>query len=122
MSDLGITEIKAFLPSRDYALSQRFYQDLGFTRASEGGGVAYFHRGHASFLLGDFRPEGPLYLHLLVQDVEVWWQHVHGCAVARTYADQGVTLSAIEQQAWRMRDFVLTDPAGVVWRIGQNTD
>jgi hypothetical protein len=25
------------------------------------------------------------------------------------------------QQPWRMRDFVLYDPSGVLWRIGQNT-
>ena len=48
MSDLSVTEIKAFVPSRDWALCKRFYQDLGFTMASEGGGVAYFHRDHAA--------------------------------------------------------------------------
>ena len=51
MSNLKVTEIKAFVPSKNFALSKQFYQDLGFTLASEGGGVAYFHFGHVSFLL-----------------------------------------------------------------------
>jgi uncharacterized glyoxalase superfamily protein PhnB len=33
-----------------------------------------------------------------------------------------VTVGAIEQQPWRMRDFVVSDPSGVLWRIAQNTD
>jgi uncharacterized glyoxalase superfamily protein PhnB len=28
----------------------------------------------------------------------------------------------VEEQPWGMRDFVLFDPCGVLWRIGQSTD
>ena len=125
MSDLSVTEIKAFVPSRDWALCKRFYQDLGFSMASEGGGVAYFHRDHAAFLLCDYNTgalEGGFHLHLLVHHVDAWWQHVQASGVAQTYAEHGVTVGAIEQQPWRMRDFTLTDPSGVTWRIAQNTD
>ena len=34
MTHLRITEIKAFVPAKDFALSKQFYQDLGFTLAS----------------------------------------------------------------------------------------
>jgi hypothetical protein len=47
--NLTPVEIKAFVPARDYALSKQFYADMGFTMASDGGGVAYFHRGHVAF-------------------------------------------------------------------------
>ena len=30
---LTVTEIKAFVPAKDFELSKRFYQDLGFTIA-----------------------------------------------------------------------------------------
>ena len=50
MPNLTVTEIKAFVPARDFSLSRQFYQDLGFTLASDGDGVAYFHFG-ASLLL-----------------------------------------------------------------------
>jgi hypothetical protein len=43
LPNLQVTEIKAFVPSKDFELSEQFYRDIGFTMASEGGGVAYFH-------------------------------------------------------------------------------
>jgi hypothetical protein len=117
---LDIVEIKAFVPAKDFELSKQFYKDIGFTMASEGGGVAYFHFGHASFLLQDFCA-GSLaenfMMHILVKDVESWWARVKESGVTEKY---GVTLSDIELQPWRMRDFCLTDPSGVLWRIGQN--
>jgi uncharacterized glyoxalase superfamily protein PhnB len=122
MSKLSVTEIKAFVPAKNFELSQQFYQDIGFTMASRGDGVAYFHVEQASFLLQDFFDEAHaknFMMHLLVQDVDAWWQLVRQSDVVAKY---GVTQSNIESQPWRMRDFCLTDPSGVLWRIGQNTD
>jgi len=122
MSNLHITEIKAFVPAKNFALSKQFYQDIGFTMASEGGGVAYFHFEHVSFLLQDYCAEQfaeNYMMHILVDDVDAWWSHINGCAVVEKY---GVKLWPIELQAWKMRDFCITDPSGVLWRIGQNVD
>jgi len=41
VSNLSITEIKAFVPSKNFGLSKQFYQDLGFTMASDDDGIAY---------------------------------------------------------------------------------
>lgn len=122
MMNLRVTEIKAFVPSKDFETSKRFYSDLGFTMASEGGGVAYFHFGHVSFLLQDFCAEGlaeNFMMHILVEDVQAWWDHVQASGVVSTY---GVRCTGIEAQPWKMKDFCLSDPSGVLWRIGQNTD
>lgn len=122
MHKLQVTEIKAFVPSKDFELSKQFYLDLGFKMASEGGGVAYFHFGHASFLLQDFCAEGladNFMMHLLVTDVDAWRVQVERSGVLATY---GVKITDTEDQPWRMRDFCLFDPSGVVWRIAQNTD
>ena len=73
MTHLRITEIKAFVPSKDFERSKQFYKDLGFTMASEGGGVAYFHFGGISFLLQDFCAEQlaeNFMMHILVEDVD----------------------------------------------------
>ncbi len=122
MSNLSASEIKAFVPARDYALSKRFYQDMGFTLASDFGGIAYFHHGNCSFLLQDIYIQTHaenFMMHLLVEDVDAWWQQAQTSGVVARY---GVTCSAIEAQPWGMRDFCLGDPSGVLWRIGQNTD
>ena len=120
MSQLRAIEIKAFVPARDFALSKQFYRDLGFTEASDFEGVAYFHHGDASFLLQDFYVEdlaNNLMMHLLVEDVDMWFNHVRSANIAAKY---GVKVTGIELQPWRMRDFVVIDPSGVLWRIGQN--
>lgn len=122
MANLKVTEIKAFVPAKDFELSKRFYQDLGFTMASEGGGIAYFHFEYSSFLLQNFCAEGfaeNFMMHLLVHDVDAWWQKVQESDVVNKY---GVKLWPIELQPWKMRDFCITDPSGVLWRIGQNVD
>lgn len=122
MANLRVTEIKAFVPARDFEASKRFYQDIGFTMASDDGGVAYFHSGHVSFLLQDYCAAGlaeNFMMHMLVEDVDAWWHQIQASGVIVKY---GVRCTAIEDQPWRMKDFCIADPSGVLWRIGQNTD
>lgn len=119
MSNLSVREIKAFIPARDFELSKRFYQDLGFTLRSDSNGVAYFLHDDSSFLLQDYYVKEMaenLMMHLLVDDVDAW----HAQAAANVAEQYGVQISAIEERPWRMRDFTLTDPSGVLWRIAQN--
>ena len=120
MSNLTTVELKAFVPAKDFGLSKRFYQDLGFTLASDGDGVAYLHCGGCAFLLQDYYDEGlakNLMMHLLVEDVDAWRALVTERDLAGAY---GVRVTEVETRPWRMRDFALTDPSGVLWRVGQN--
>ncbi|MDX7897682.1 VOC family protein [Aeromonas media] len=122
MPNLTVTEIKAFVPARDFSLSRQFYQDLGFTLASDGDGVAYFHFGEASFLLQDHYHEAlaeHFMMHILVEDVGAWRAQVEASQVASHY---GVKVTEIVTQPWRMKEFCLYDPSGVLWRIAQNID
>jgi len=111
MAILNVVEIKAFVPARDFALSKQFYQDIGFKMASDGHGVAYFHHGHASFLLQDFFDAGlasNLQMHLLVEDVQAWRDHLIARDIAGHY---DVKIGPLVDQPWRMRDFFCTTPA-----------
>jgi uncharacterized glyoxalase superfamily protein PhnB len=116
---LRVVELKPFVPARDFALSRRFYIDLGFTETSEVGGVAHFQHEGASFLLQDFYNKElaeNLMLHLLVEDASAWHARVAGIGLAEKY---GVRQSELARQPWRMLDFTLSDPSGVLWRIAQ---
>ncbi|MGA0587254.1 VOC family protein [Dyella sp. KRB-257] len=120
MDRLATIEIKAFVPARDYALSRRFYVDIGFEEKSEGDGVAYFAAGECSFLLQDFYRPGHadnFVMHLLVADVDAWHQHLRNERIVERY---DIRLDEPEDRPWRMRDFCMTDPSGVLWRIAQN--
>jgi catechol 2,3-dioxygenase-like lactoylglutathione lyase family enzyme len=120
MDNLATVEIKAFVPARDFDLSRRFYRDLGFAEPWSSDELAYLHAGSCSFLLQRFYVQqhaDNVMMHLLVEDVEAWWRHVGTQRLAERY---GVRASPPEDRPWAIRDFTLTDPSGVLWRIGQN--
>ena len=118
MSDMTTVEAKAFIPAKDFALSKRFYQDLGFEIAWSSDDLAYVRHGNASFLLQNFKePPDNFMMHLLVKDVKAWWSHVQAVGLAAKY---GVNVEPPADRSWGIRDFVVVDPSYVLWRIGQN--
>ena len=120
MSNLKTVELKAFIPSKDFETSKNFYSEIGFKKASDEGGIAYFHSGSCSFLLQDFYDKSlaeNLMMHLLVEDIKSWHEQITRSGVADKYH---VNVSDITKQPWGMLDFVIHDPSGVLWRFGQN--
>jgi uncharacterized glyoxalase superfamily protein PhnB len=120
LGNLATVEVKAFVPARDFSLSKQFYQDLGFDLAWSSDALAYFCHGDSSFLLQNFYVKehaDNFMMHLLVEDADAWWQHVVDRDIAAKY---GIRANPPEDQSWGIRDFILVDPTGVLWRIGQN--
>jgi catechol 2,3-dioxygenase-like lactoylglutathione lyase family enzyme len=113
-------EAKAFVPARDFALSKKFYQDLGFDLAWSSEDLAYLRHGPATFLLQNFYNKDHadnFMMHLLVEDVDAWWRHVQEQGLTARY---DVKAEPPADRPWGLRDFVIIDPTGVLWRIGQN--
>ena len=120
MSELKSIELKAFIPARDFELSKNFYQDLGFDLAWTSDELAHFRHGNSAFLLQNFYDKSHadnFMMHLLVEDVDGWWRHVETLGLVAKY---GVRAEAPSDKPWGMRDFVIVDPTGVLWRIAQN--
>ncbi|SON51805.1 VOC family protein [Vibrio tapetis] len=120
MRNLETVEIKSFVPAKNFELSKRFYQRIGFQMASEFDGIAYFKSGVCSFLLQDFY--SPLHcnnsmMHLLVEDAQSWHEHVLSLNLVEEF---GAQISELVNQPWGMLEFCLTDPSGVLWRIAEN--
>jgi uncharacterized glyoxalase superfamily protein PhnB len=83
--------------------------------------LAYMHHGNTSFFLQNFYVKelaDNFMMHLLVEDVDAWWANVQEKQIAPKYR---VSILPPEQRPWKMRDFVLIDPSGVLWRIAENT-
>ena len=120
MANLNTVELKTFVPAKEFNLCKNFYQDLGFTKASELEGIAYFNQGNCSFLLQDFYDQSlaeNLMMHLLVEDINAWYEVIKKTNIAQKYQ---VEVSDVVNQPWGMLDFIIRDPSGVLWRIGQN--
>lgn len=72
-------DLKAFVPAKDFALSQRFYADLGFNTQWADQTAAELRLGSFGFLLQAFYIEqhaGNFMMHLMVENADVWWQHI----------------------------------------------
>ena len=118
--NLATVEMKAFVPARDLSRSKAFYAALGFEIPWSSHDLAYVRFGSTSFLLQElFVPEhaANFMMHLLVENVDDWHRHVVASGVEQAF---GARVGTPEDRPWRIRDFTLTDAAGVLWRIGQN--
>jgi catechol 2,3-dioxygenase-like lactoylglutathione lyase family enzyme len=118
--NLQAVEIKAFVPARDFDLSLRFYQALGFRLRWRDDDLAYLHLGACSFLLQRFHVEAHSHnfvMHLLVEDADAWRRHLHEQDIAGRFA---VTLGELKDQPWAMREFSIIDPSGVLWLVAHN--
>ena len=60
-----------------------------------------------------------LQMHLLVKDVDAWWGQIQAKQISQKYV---VDIGQPEDRDWKMRDFTLFDPSGVLWRIAQEID
>lgn len=120
VENLKVTEIKSFVPAKDFDLSKRFYQALGFELMSVFHDIAYFRHGDYAFLLQDFYEPAHCHnymMHLLVEDVKSWYQHVQNSNVMVEFE---VTVTEVVEQPWGMLEFCITDPSGVLWRVAEN--
>ena len=120
MANLSVIALKTFVPSKNYTQSKAFYSEIGFTKASDTQGVAFYHLGDVSFLLQDFYEKSlaeNLVMHLLVEDIGAWHQSLIESGVVEKYDTK---ITDITEQEWGMLDFIMLDPSGVMWRIAQN--
>ena len=113
-----VIDLKAFVPARDYALSRRFYADLGFVENFGGDEVAELQAGGFRFLLQNFYDAGlagNFMLQLAVEDAGAWWEHIERTGLVERYP--GVKARPPAMQPWGLRVLYLTDPSGVLWHI-----
>ena len=119
-ANLNAVEIKAFVPSRDFAASKAFYLALGFEIPWSDGDLAYVRHGNTAFLLQNFHEpahSANFQMHLLVENADDWHAHVIASGVVERFH---VEVGGVEERSWAMRDFVMFDPTGVLWRIAHN--
>jgi len=117
--NLRSIEAKAFVPAQDFERSKQFYQDLGFSVLWSTTELAHLRHGASSFLLQNYFVKeyaDNFKMHLLVEAVDDWWQHIEDRRIAARYA---VRAEPPADRSWGLRDCVLFDPAGVMWRIAQ---
>jgi len=120
MGETKVVAMRPFVPAKDFAVSQRFYEDLGFAVRSLGPGLAEVSLGGFGFLLQDYWVQdlaGNFMMHLLVEDVGSWWERIAGLDLAARYGVREP--KAPEMQPWGLVVGYVVDPAGVLWHVAE---
>ena len=113
----GAELARPFVPSRDFELSKRFYEALGFEKVLDSE-VVIFRAGSGGFILQRFYAKdwaANCMMQLMVDDLDAWWRHVAALDLPARF---GVPPARPpEVQPWGLRVMFLTDPSGILWHV-----
>jgi len=115
----GTEALRPFLPAKDFGLSKRFYETLGFDKVLDGD-VAIFNAGSGGFILQRRYQEGwaeNCMMQLMVDDVDAWWAHVTQLDLPKRFGIRPPQAPAV--QPWGLLVLYLTDPSGILWHIAE---
>ena len=115
---LNVEDIRAFVPSKDYSLSSKFYKQLGFNLVYEADDLSIFEQGECSFILQNFYNEelaNNLMLQLMVKDIGKAAEHIQKVDVITVKTEGPV------RQPWGLVLY-MWGPSGELWHITQYED
>jgi len=119
MTSLAPTsQLRAFVPAKDFAASRAFYQDLGATEQWASDDMVLFRLGDSLFYLQDAYvkqwAENTM-LFLMVPDLDLCWKELQAPDLTNRY--KGVRWKEPTDYPWGLREIHLIDPAGVLWHF-----
>ena len=110
---------RPFMPAKDFELSKRFYEALGFEKVLDGE-VAIFNAGSGGFILQRYFQEdwaNNFMMQLMVDDLDRWWAHIESLDLPKRFGVPPPKPPAM--QPWGLRIAYVVDPSGVLWHIAQ---
>jgi len=114
------TDLRTFVPAKDFAQSRAFYADLGATEAWVSDKMVLLQLGGSSFYLQDAYVKAwahNMMLFLMVPEVDALWEELQPLDLPNRYP--GVKWSAPKDYDWGLRELHLHDPAGVLWHFAR---
>ena len=118
----GTELARPFMPTRDFELSKRFYESLGFEKVLDAE-VAIFNAGSGGFILQRvFQKEWAenFMMQLMVDDLDAWWAHIEGLDLIGRFGVRPPRAPAL--QPWGLRVAYLSDPCGVLWHVSERRE
>jgi hypothetical protein len=115
--------VRPFVPAKDFALSKRFYETLGFEKELDSTDVASFGFGSSAFLLQNFYVQEwaeNFMMQLMVDDLDAWWTHIESLDLPGKFPVQPPRPPAL--QPWGLRVAYVFDPTGVLWHVAQRRE
>ncbi|MGE0442106.1 MAG: glyoxalase [Gemmatimonadales bacterium] len=115
----GTELARPFLPTRDFEVSKRFYEAVGFEKVLDSE-VAVFRAGSGGFILQRRYHKGwadNCMMQLMVDDLDAWWAHLVTLDLPGRFGVQPPKEPAM--QPWGLRVAYLVDPCGVLWHVAE---
>ncbi len=115
-----VLALRPFVPAKDFALSRRFYQTLGFAATHEDDQVTILKMESFSFILQNFHDPGmaeTLMIQLLVRNAETWWQAHDPASLVESFGVKPPKPPAM--QPWGLKVGFIFDPSGVLWHVAE---
>lgn len=115
----GTELARPFLPAKNFELSKRFYETLGFEKVLDGE-VAIFNFGSGGFLLQNYYQKEwaeNFMMQLMVDDLDAWWEHITALDLPGQFGVPPPKAPAL--QPWGLRIAYVVDPSGVLWHVAQ---
>ncbi len=116
---IGTERMRPFLPAKDFELSKRFYEALGFEKVLDDE-VAIFHVASGGFVLQRHYQKdwaASSMMQLMVDDLDAWWEHIRGLDLPAKFGVKPPAAPAL--QPWGLRIAYVVDPSGVLWHVAQ---
>ncbi len=111
-----VKAMRPIVPARDFAVSRRFYEELGFSPEVLADGLVEMHLGGYSFILQNYYVQEwaeNLVFHMRVSDVNLWWKRIVLLKLTERY---GIKAKEPHPESWGMVAGIV-DPSGALWRI-----
>jgi catechol 2,3-dioxygenase-like lactoylglutathione lyase family enzyme len=118
MNRLPIRSMRPFLGSKDFALSCRFYHELGFEEIELEKGFHLFQNGQFAFYLQDAWVKDWIensQLFAEVESADAFWQFVSTLELEKKFP--GVVVKSPVSRPWG-KEFFVHDPSGILWHFG----
>jgi hypothetical protein len=111
-----VLAMRPLVPAKNFAISGRFYQELGFLPQVLSDDLIEMQLGNFSFILQNYYVEqwaNNFVMHLRVSDSHAWWNRILSLDLQKRF---GIHACAPKLQPWGLVvDFI--DPSGVLWRV-----
>lgn len=115
----GTELVRPFIPAKEFELSKRFYEALGFVKVLDGD-VAIFNAGSGGFILQNYYQKEwaeNFMMQLMVDDLDAWWEHITALDLPGRFGVQPPKAPAM--QPWGLRLAYIVDPSGVLWHVAE---
>ncbi|MBR7800112.1 glyoxalase [Undibacterium fentianense] len=121
MESRKVNNLTVFIPSKDFSISCKFYEDLGFQKTVSNGNAFRYEIDGFGFWLQDYYVKEwaeNCMLCLYVENIQSWYERIKQLNLPENYAGLAKVYSEPHQEHGSLI-MNLGDPSGVLWHIYQ---